>query len=83
MLQTLLRVLAPAVLLIGVPAWSFRQAAPANDNFANAIVLTGNTLTTSGSNVAATKEAGEPNHAGNSGGASVWWSWTAPAEFPA
>ena len=31
-----------------------------------------------GTNVGATKEPGEPNHAGNSGGKSVWWSWTAP-----
>ena len=32
-----------------------------------------------GSSVGASKEFGEPNHAGNTGGASVWWSWTAPA----
>lgn len=25
----------------------------------------------------ATKETGEPNHAGNSGGRSIWWRWTA------
>lgn len=34
----------------------------------------GATLT--GSNVDATKEPGEPDHAGDSGGASVWYSWT-------
>ena len=27
----------------------------------------------------ATKEPGEPNHAGNPGGHSLWYSWTAPA----
>ena len=27
----------------------------------------------------ATKETGEPIHAGNSGGASTWWKWTAPS----
>jgi hypothetical protein len=32
-----------------------------------------------GTNVRATKESGEPNHAGNIGGASVWYQWTAPA----
>jgi hypothetical protein len=32
-----------------------------------------------GSNVGATKQSGEPNHAGNAGGASVWYAWTAPA----
>jgi hypothetical protein len=29
--------------------------------------------------VKATKEAGEPRHAGINGGKSVWWTWTAPA----
>ena len=54
------------------------QPPPANDNFTNAIALTGASVTTSGSNVAATKEPGEPNHNGTVGGRSVWWSWTAP-----
>ncbi|MCA1621345.1 MAG: M12 family metallo-peptidase [Acidobacteria bacterium] len=52
---------------------------PANNNFASAQVISGNSGVTSGSNVGATKEAGEPNHAGNSGGASVWFQWQAPA----
>jgi hypothetical protein len=53
--------------------------APANDNFAGRIALTGAIRTVTGSNNSATREAGEPNHAGNSGGKSVWWSWTAPS----
>lgn len=53
--------------------------APGNDNFANAYTLTGLTAYTNGSSVNATKEPGEPNHAGIPGGASVWWTWTAPA----
>ncbi len=32
-----------------------------------------------GSTVGATEESGEPDHAGDQGGASVWYSWTAPA----
>lgn len=52
---------------------------PANDNFANAIVLSGAAPSTTGTNVSATKESGEPNHAGDAGGHSVWWRWTAPA----
>lgn len=32
-----------------------------------------------GYNWNATKETGEPNHGGDPGGASVWYSWTAPA----
>ena len=31
-------------------------------------------------NALATKEHGEPNHAGNAGGKSVWWQWTAPED---
>ena len=50
---------------------------PANDNFASAQILTGNSVTVTGSNVGATKQAGEPNIAGNVGGASVWFNWTA------
>ncbi len=56
---------------------------PANDNFANAITITlGNStmVTVNGFNTNATKEAGEPNHAGNAGGHSVWWKWTAPSD---
>jgi hypothetical protein len=47
--------------------------------FANATVLSGSSVTVYGSNVGATLEAGEPPKAGNRGGASVWWFWTAPA----
>src|SRR5690349_11245638 len=54
-------------------------AGPVNDMFANATVISGSSVTVYGSNVGATKEAGEPPKAGNSGGASVWWFWTAPA----
>ena len=48
-----------------------------NDNFADSRVLTGTSVTVTGSNATATAEAGEPNPAGVSGGKSVWWSWTA------
>ena len=54
-------------------------ARPANDAFAQRITLSGASGTAIGYNVLATKEAGEPNHAGNSGGASVWWKWVAPS----
>ncbi|PWU20550.1 MAG: hypothetical protein C5B50_03695 [Verrucomicrobia bacterium] len=52
---------------------------PPNDNFSNRIAIVGAVRTVTGSNLGATKEAGEPNHAGNAGGASVWWTWTAPS----
>ncbi|MBE0543181.1 MAG: immunoglobulin domain-containing protein [Verrucomicrobia bacterium] len=51
---------------------------PANDLFANRVTILGMTNTVNGSNSGATKEASEPNHAGNAGGKSVWWTWTAP-----
>ena len=55
---------------------------PANDNFANATVLYSRSGTVSdyGRNIGATREAGEPNHAGVTDGHSVWWQWTAPLD---
>jgi sugar lactone lactonase YvrE len=53
---------------------------PSNDAFANAIALSGTNFAVTASNVGATKEPGEPNHAGNVGGHSVWWAWTAPVD---
>ncbi len=55
------------------------STAPVNDFLQNGIALSGNSTTSLGSNVGATKTAGEPSHAGNSGGGSVWWVWTAPS----
>src|ERR1043166_4074781 len=75
--KTILTTLALASLT--VLAW---RACPAeaNDLFANRLLLSGTNLTVTGSNTNATKENGEPNHAGNSGGKSVWWTWTAPTD---
>jgi hypothetical protein len=53
---------------------------PLNDLFANAIALTGSSGAVSMSNTNATKEFGEPNHAGNAGARSLWWSFTAPSD---
>jgi hypothetical protein len=50
-----------------------------NDLFASRYLITGQTNTVIGVNTNATKEAGEPNHVGNSGGRSIWWRWVAPA----
>ncbi len=52
---------------------------PANDNFADATPLSGSSVDASANNVSASKEVGEPSHASSSGGASIWYSWTAPA----
>jgi len=53
---------------------------PVNDDFAAATLLSGWTPPTATEvNVGATKESDEPNHAGNAGGKSIWYRWTAPA----
>jgi subtilisin family serine protease len=49
---------------------------PPNDNFANAIALTGETATITGSNRQATGEVDEPTQSGITN--SAWWYWTAP-----
>jgi hypothetical protein len=49
-----------------------------NDQFANRINLTGSSTTITGTNTGATRETGEPNVLGLSGGKTVWWTWTAP-----
>jgi Trypsin len=49
-----------------------------NNQFANRQTIAGALATVTGTNAGATKEAGEPNVLGLSGGKSVWWTWTAP-----
>jgi Ca2+-binding RTX toxin-like protein len=71
--------LAVVILSLALPATGL--AAPPNDNFADAIDLASvDEGFFIGSNVGATKEAGEPDHAGNAGGKSVWFTWTAPLD---
>jgi hypothetical protein len=53
--------------------------APTNDLFSAPTPLTGTNTTATGTNVGASVKAGEPTHAGNVGGASVWFTWTAPS----
>ena len=53
--------------------------APDNDNLEKAFTLTGSRTHISTSNTGAGKQAGEPDHLGNPGGSSVWYSWKAPA----
>src|SRR3569623_1375174 len=63
-----------AALLLAVASGDARAAAPANDNFAAAKVLSGPVGIGDYSNVEATPEAGEPAGTGN---ASLWFAWTA------
>ena len=50
---------------------------PPNDNFTNRIKLAGDAIAFTATNSAATKEPGEPRHAQNAGGKSIWYSWKA------
>jgi uncharacterized repeat protein (TIGR03803 family) len=59
-------------------AWG-PEVPPANDNFTNAQVISGTAGSVSGTNIGATKETGEPDHAGGPGGRSIWFRWTAPS----
>lgn len=52
---------------------------PSNDNFADRVPLSGTSVHVIGDTSGATREPGEPDHAGYGGGHSIWWSWTAPA----
>ena len=59
-----------------------KAPAPSNDDFADATVLTGTSGTATAINVGATKEPGEPDHGGEDGGRSLWWTWTAGRNGP-
>ncbi len=50
-----------------------------NDNFANAQTISGCSGSVTGTNLNATKETGEPNHANGGGTRSVWYQWQAPS----
>ena len=62
------------------------RARPDNDDRASARLLSGGESLYTAYHGAqldlATKEPGEPAHAGNAGGHSVWYRWTAPAGGP-
>jgi hypothetical protein len=52
---------------------------PANDNFSQRTVVSGGSVSATGSNANATAESGEPRITGERPAHSVWWSWTAPS----
>ncbi len=66
------------LLLITLSWADLGATAPVNDRFSDRLILVGTNITVTGTNAGASKEPGEPEHAGNPGGKSVWWSWTAP-----
>lgn len=58
--------------------WARPVEPPENDDFADRAPVPQMWETISHDNYLATKEPGEPWHAGEAGGGSAWWSWTAP-----
>lgn len=56
--------------------WARGGGSDHNDDFADAIELQGESGVAYGSNVGATTEAGEPDHAGCGSTKTVWWTWT-------
>jgi parallel beta-helix repeat protein len=63
----------PALLTVDV---TFMQA---GDDVEERILITGSSGVAKGTNSAATKQMGEPKHAGKPGHHSVWYRWVAPA----
>jgi hypothetical protein len=78
-LMSAARLLFVSMAVMALAAVRPASAAPANDHFAEAVVLEGSSGTTTGTNAGATREPGEPMIDGYDGEASVWWRWTAPA----
>ena len=59
---------------------TLREVDPVNDFFVNSTTLTNAAGTNSVNTQNATRETGEPNHAGSLAAKSVWWTFTAPAD---
>ena len=72
--------LAVAALSVGALASPAVASVPMNDNFVDAQVLTGLSASASQFTRDATMEPGEPTVLPNSGGHSVWYSWTPPSD---
>lgn len=74
---------AVSILALLACAGTAQAAPPANDDFAAAVSLPAELFAgKEGNNLEATKETGEPNHAGNPGGHSVWFKWTPTSSGP-
>lgn len=72
----------PLVIEIGGHLNVFAEFKGSGDDFVSAQPLFGSFASVQATNVGFTKEPGEPFHAGNPGGKSIWWRWTAPGSGP-
>jgi hypothetical protein len=72
--------ITPEAWASGGPVTKPLTEPPENDDFADAVELSGLVGSTLERSFDATLEPGEPQHAGVPGGASVWWQWTAPSD---
>ena len=70
---------AGAIVLNWQAPSSLPETATETDDFSPNASISGASGRITGGNVGAGRQSGEPDHAGNNGGASVWWTWTAPA----
>jgi YD repeat-containing protein len=68
-------VVDPEMANIGSMVLTLYHPSLTNDDFADAAVISGSSSSVTGTNVGATKEPGEPNHAGQVGGKSAWYRW--------
>lgn len=64
------------LVVLGCTQATGLKAAEANDLFRNRIRIQSDQAALSTTSVGATREPGEPSHAGIAGGASLWWQWT-------
>ena len=73
-----------ASIMLASAAGALGQASPPNDSFANRTVITGSSLTFTGTLAGATLETGEPATSCSTSvsGGSVWWTWTASDSTP-
>jgi len=64
--------------VVGVCSGRALALPPANDNFADAAVITGPEGSLGGNTADTTRENGEPEHLGSPCPTSSWYAWTAP-----
>lgn len=74
-----LRVVAVSGEQTGSVLMRIFPATSGGDLFADATNLEGAWVKLAANSSTASKEPGEPNHAGKPGGKSLWWNWTAPS----